>query len=309
MTLLEPILRPSCQLPRLAASANADDIQLALETAGCAIVESALPADLLQRIGEELDPWFKRALAGEGRFFGLRTRRFSGLFAKAPSAPALALHSAILPAIEHLLLGPEEARDGRCIQLNLTQAIEIDSGEPAQLLHRDDGLFPVPKSFELMANVMWTLDPFTLENGATRLAPGSHLWPREEIEQYEDGVESAVAPAGSAIIWLGSLLHGGGRNQSGKPRRGVVVSYSLAWLAQAEKLLLSTPPGVARQLPEKLQRLIGYQVHRPNLGWIEGRDPREWLMGEFKDLAPAQDNLSPLQEEMMRQYLTAVGRI
>ena len=96
---------------------------------------------------------------------------------------------------------------------------------------------------------------------------------------------------------------------SNKPRRGVVMSYSLAWLAQAEKLLLSTPLDVARTLPTRLQALIGYQVHKPNLGWIEGRDPKEWLDGSFTDLAPAHDNLTPFQEDMMHQYLKAVGRI
>jgi ectoine hydroxylase-related dioxygenase (phytanoyl-CoA dioxygenase family) len=309
MTLLEPTLRPSFALPRLPATADADTISLALETAGCAIVERALPVETLRAINADLDPWFARAYCGDGYFFGLNTKRFSGLFAKAASAAALALHEEILPAIEHILLGPPKAPRADCIQLNLTQAIEIAGEEPSQLLHRDDGLFPVPKSFELMANIMWALDDFTIENGATRLAPGSHLWPREEVEQYEDGVVSAVAPAGSAIIWLGSLLHGGGQNVSGKPRRGVVMSYSLGWLSQAEKLLLSTPPEVALALPLKLQRLLGYQVHRPNLGWIEGRDPSEWLGGDFTDLAPAHDNLTPVQDEMMHQYLQAVGRL
>lgn len=307
MTMLEPMVRPSCTLPRLPASACADTIAMALETAGCAIVEKALSADVLAKINADLDPWFERSYHGDGHFFGRNTKRFSGLFAKAPSTAALALHETILPAIEQILAGPGSSH-AECIQLNLTQAIEIGE-ELSQLLHRDDGLFPVLKPFEFMANVMWTLEDFTLENGATRLAPGSHFWPREEIEQYEDGVESAIAPAGSAIIWVGSLLHGGGHNRSGRPRRGVIMSYSLAWLAQAEKLLLSTPPEVARALPERLQALIGYQVHKPNLGWIEGRDPKQWLDGAFTDLAPAHDNLTASQDEMMRQYLKAVGRI
>ncbi len=309
MTLLEPALRPACTLPRLGAHASCAEIELALETAGCAIVERALPGDLLCLINEELDPWFERAQCGQGHFFGLRTKRFSALFAKSPTSAALALHPNILPALENLLCGDRRAPHADCIQLNLTQAIAIGDEEPCQLLHRDDGLFPIPKTFELMANIMWTLEDFTIDNGATRLAPGSHLWPREEIEQYEEGVESAAAPAGSAIIWLGSLLHGGGDNRSGKPRRGVVMSYSLGWLAPAEKLLLSIPPDIARTLPEKLQQLIGYQVHRPNLGWVEGCDPRDWLQGGVRELAAAQDNLTPAQADMMHQYLKAVGRI
>jgi hypothetical protein len=86
------------------------------------------------------------------------------------------------------------------------------------------------------------------------------------------------------------------------------MSYSLAWLAPAEKFLLSIPPEVARELPRKLQRLIGYQVHRPNLGWVEGRDPIEWLDGSIHDLAAARDNLTPTQAQMLEAYLeSAVG--
>jgi ectoine hydroxylase-related dioxygenase (phytanoyl-CoA dioxygenase family) len=297
----------ACDIPRL-TRATSVEIEAALADAGCAIVESAVDPRELAVIDAELGPWFERAARGEGLFFGRKTKRFSGVFAKAPATAALALHSEILPAIEHILLGPQSAPRGDCVQLSQTQAIEIEPGQNSQLLHRDDNVFPFPKPFELIVNVMWTLDPFTAENGATRLAPGSHLWPREEIEQYEDGVLDATAAPGSAIIWLGSLLHGGGANRSALPRRGLVMSYSLGWLAPAEKLLLSIPPEVARYLPERLQRLIGYQIHRPNLGWVEARDPIEWLRGETHDLAAASDNLTLVQSEMLNAYLQSVGR-
>jgi ectoine hydroxylase-related dioxygenase (phytanoyl-CoA dioxygenase family) len=280
----------------------------ALNEAGCAIVENALDSDVLAQINSELAPWFERAKRGEGLFFGRSTKRFSGVFAKAPATTMLAIQEEILPAIEETLIGSRKAPRGDCIQLSQTQAIEIEPGQVAQVLHRDDDIFPIPKSFELIVNVMWTLDAFTPTNGATRLAPGSHRWERQQIEQYEDGVLDAIAPAGSAIIWLGSLLHGGGPNRSSAPRRGLVMSYSLAWLAPAEKFLLSIAPEVVRELPRRLQRLIGYQIHRPNLGWVEGRDPIEWLDGSTKDLAAAQDNLTPAQAQMLEAYLEATVR-
>jgi hypothetical protein len=71
--------------------------------------------------------------------------------------------------------------------------------------------------------------------------------------------------------------------------------------------LLSTPPEVARGLPERVQRLIGYQLHRPNLGWIEERDPIEWLHGRTGELAPADDNLTPAQEALVRWRLETEG--
>ena len=41
-------------------------------------------------------------------------------------------------------------------------------------------------------------------------------------------------PAGSVLIYLGSLVHGGGANHSAQARTGVVISYNLGWLRQAE---------------------------------------------------------------------------
>lgn len=299
-----PPRHQSCALPRLHAP-SAESLAGALEQAGCAVVEDAIGPGALARLRRELDPWFEHAACGEGAFFGRRTKRFSALFAKSPASADLALHSEILAAVEQVLHGAKTGAD--CIQISQTQAIEIGPGEPAQVLHRDDSVFPFVPAVEVIVNVMWPLDPFTPRNGATRLLPGSHTWPREGLEQYEDGVVDAVALPGSAIVWVGSLLHGGGHNRTDAPRRGVVMSYSVAWLAQAEKLLLSIPPDVARALPPKLQRLIGYQVHRPNLGWVEGRDPIDWLHGRTGPLAAVKDNLTPTQSEMLDAYLASVA--
>lgn len=306
MTLAEPNrTRVTFEPPRL-RRANAEAIEIALRRAGCCVVENAISQDELGYVYDGLDHWFDQALTGEGKFFGRATKRFSGVFAKAPQTRSLAIHPEIVSAIENSLLG--SAVDSDCIQLSQTQAIEILPGELSQLLHRDDSAFPFEKRFEVVVNVMWALDPFTTENGATRLIPGSHVWPREENEQYDDLAVAAEAPPGSAIIWTGALIHGGGANRTNLPRRGLVFSYSLGWLAQAEKLLLSTPPEVARMLPEKLQRLIGYQTHRPNLGWIEGRDPIEWLDRGRHQLVANQDNLTPTQDAMLKSYFAAIGR-
>lgn len=285
-------------LPRLTRADGEAAIAAALREAGACVVTDALSPPRLAQLQAELAPWFDAAACGEGPFFGRRTRRFSALFAKSVSTIPLALDTLVLPAAEMALGAGRRGCD--CIQLNLTQAIGIGPGEPAQHPHRDDDFFPFPHAdTELMINALWTLDPFTAANGATLIAPGSHRWDRKQAVA-PDRFASAEAPAGAVILWLGATLHGGGHNTTDALRRGVVMSYSVGWLAPAEKLLLSIPPALARTLPERLQRLIGYQIHRPNLGWIEGRDPIEWLNGEVGALAAAGDNLTPRQEERLR---------
>lgn len=279
-------------LAHLTRADGAAALQDRLQRDGAAIVDDALGAGSLQRLDAALAPWFARTPCGEGAFFGRRTQRFSALFHKARESIDLALDPLMLGVAEALLGAGTRRCD--CIQLNLTQAIGIGPDEPAQHLHRDDDFFPFPHDFELMLNVLWTLDPFTCANGATRIAPGSHRWERRR-EARADELFAAEAPPGAAIVWTGAVLHGGGANGTEATRRGVVMSYSVGWLAPAEKLLLSIPPDTARALPERLQQLIGYQIHRPNLGWVEGRDPREWLLGKTGDVAAAGDNLTPKQ--------------
>jgi ectoine hydroxylase-related dioxygenase (phytanoyl-CoA dioxygenase family) len=272
-------------LPRLREADTASTVSARLEESGFAIIPGALSPAGLADLNSQLEPWFEQALAGRGPFLGRRTRRFSALFARAPRTIDLAINPTILGMVQKLL--KDDA-----IQINLTQAIAIDPGEPAQALHRDEAMFPARFPGEVMVNVLWTLDDFTDANGATRVVPGSHRWPKERRGQDDESI-AAEAPAGSAIIWLGSTVHGGGGNRTNLPRRGLIISYSLGWLAPAEKLLLSIPPEVARGFPRRLQRLMGYQVHHPNLGWIEGRDPIEWLEGRVTDLAAADDHLPP----------------
>ena len=42
-------------------------------------------------------------------------------------------------------------------------------------------------------------------------------------------------PKGSALIFTGSTLHGGGENQTGSARRSVLIGYQLGWLRPEHK--------------------------------------------------------------------------
>ena len=81
---------------------------------------------------------------------------------------------------------------------------------------------------------------------------------------------------GDAFYWIG--YHGGGANRSQEPRIAVQVGYNLGWLRQEENQYLAVPPVVARHLPEKLQKLIGYSLGGYALGYFgDVQHPREAL--------------------------------
>ena len=272
-----------------------------LERDGCLVIENVLDKQGLDRLKGELGPHFEETPNCTGDFYGHATKRLSSLIAKSTLCRRMAIHPVILAVMDEFLL-----QGCRQYQLNLTQAIRIGPGEPQQIMHPDDPLFPfVHPGYEAMINCMWAVDEFTSENGATNVVPGSHKWERigliPEREPAQDEITQGVMPAGSVLIYFGSLLHCGGANRSAKPRTGVVLSYCQGWLRQSENQYLAVPLAVAKTLPERLQRLLGYFVHEPNLGQIEGRDPIELLQGKhivnagFEEFLPAE--LQPLLDQ------------
>src|SRR5438477_308111 len=88
---------------------------------------------------------------------------------------------------------------------------------------------------------------------------------------------TAEIPAGSALFYVGSLWHGGGANSTDTPRLGVVLHYAASWLRPVENHVLAVPPDAARHLPGRLQELLGYNIHPPFIGYVDGRHPRHLL--------------------------------
>jgi ectoine hydroxylase-related dioxygenase (phytanoyl-CoA dioxygenase family) len=187
------------------------------------------------------------------------------------------------------------------IQLNLTQGIQIWPGEKAQVVHRDDSMFPIPhKPFEFMVNAMWAYTEFTKENGATIVVPGSHKWAADRVP-VEDEITQAEMQPGEVLIYLGSLIHAGGQNRSHLPRTGIALSYCLGWLRQSENQYFAAPPEIAKHFSKELQDMLGYRVQRPNLGMYEGVEPNI-LFEEHSGRIITRDWLTPDQAEQLRRY-------
>ena len=271
-------------IPRFDAATSVDAVEAGLREQGCAVVEGLATAEQLDRIAAELDAHLRTTAPGADEFTGRNTRRTGSLLARSPSFRDLAAHPLVLGALDRVL-----ADHATSYQLHLTQVIEIGPGEPAQLVHRDQwafDFFPFPAGFEVECHTMWAMDDFTEENGATRVIPGSHRW-QDKLRPANEQTVAAEMPKGSVLLYLGSLYHGGGANLSSQPRRGINVGYTLSWLRQEENQYLACPPEVARELPEPLARLAGYQRGAYALGYYgDLRDPFEALHGQ-SDTAPS----------------------
>ena len=193
-----------------------------------------------------------------------------------------------LPSFREMLVNPLFLATGDAVlganckswTFSASGMLAVQGHGDAQPLHRDDLIYEyVPKGPGQPAYVMSTLfaiSDFTAENGATQFVPGSHEWPLDR-EPTQDEVEQAVMPKGSIAIWLGSTLHGFGKNTTGQQRLGIPLTSCLGWLRQEENLYLSVPPEEAATYPEVLIQKIGYQQQGIGLGYLPNRPPDNHL--------------------------------
>jgi ectoine hydroxylase-related dioxygenase (phytanoyl-CoA dioxygenase family) len=266
--------RPSVMLmmATMPATSASQDVTRRLVGDGYVVVTGMMPPDGVREARSDLDRLLRTTRTGRNSFEGFSTQRIYALFAKTRMFDAVATHPLLLAVLDQVL--------GH-YQLSAPAGICIGPGEKAQVLHRDDAIYPVPEPHPpLVVNTMWPLDEFTAENGATRFIPRSHRWEPGRQPSPGDALETAVMSPGAALFYLGSLWHGGGENQTGKPRLGVILEYAAGWLRPQENHCLAVPRDVARDLPERLQELLGYNVYPPFVGYVDGSHPRRVLSAD-----------------------------
>jgi ectoine hydroxylase-related dioxygenase (phytanoyl-CoA dioxygenase family) len=252
-----------------AASATVDDVCAALDRSGYAIVEGVLSPEEAKAKRAALSEVLQATPTGRNDFEGFKTQRIYALFAKTRAFDEPATHPLVLGVLDRVLAPG--------YQLSAPVGIQIGPGEKAQVLHTDQGIYPVPRGGpELVMNTMWALDDFTEENGATRVVAGSHKWTEEHPDESTPTVK-ATMPAGSVMFFTGSVWHGGGANQTDKPRLGTILEYAVGWVRPQENHILAVPREVVRTLEPRLQELLGYNIHPPFIGYVDGRHPRKAL--------------------------------
>lgn len=257
-------------ITRLAASASPAEVMRAFSEDGAVIIKNVLTDDQLNIAHSELQPFVEQTPDGRNEFSGFSTQRVGALIARSKLARELARHPVVINACEEVL---KQFADG--YQLHFTQAVNIGPGETAQALHRDRNLWGgyIPRSIETQVSTIWAISDFTKANGATQVVPGSQTWEEErQAEPHE--VISAEMPAGSLLLYSGSVIHGGGENStSNEHRTALLIHYTLNWLRQEENQYLSCPPEVAKELSQELRALIGYSRGNGVLGFYSSPTP------------------------------------
>ncbi len=239
-----------------------------LERDGAVVIEQCITEAKVAALKEELAPHRQQTPSGRNDFEGFDTRRIYALFAKTRGFDELAIHPLLLGVLDRVL--------GH-YQLSGPVGIDIGPGESPQGLHRDDSVYPIPWPHQqVVLNTMWALDDFTPDNGATVIVPGSHRTAPSEMPPASSAV-TAYMRAGSVMFYSGTVWHGGGANHTEERRLGVILEYAASWLRAQENHVTAVPPEVVRTLEPRLQELLGYNIHPPFLGYVDGRHPRRAL--------------------------------
>ena len=149
------------------------------------------------------------------------TTRLSDLVNKDPIFEVCFTHPRVLAAISHVLGG-----NLKLSSLNYRAALP---GAGLQALHADWGSAVAPGDY-YVCNSIWLLDDFTVENGATRLVPGSQRRSQTPRDALADPTlphpEEIVvtARAGTVVIFNSHTWHGGTLNRT-QHRRRALHSY------------------------------------------------------------------------------------
>ncbi|HHL43362.1 MAG TPA: phytanoyl-CoA dioxygenase family protein [Hellea balneolensis] len=238
-----------------------------LQEQGYVMMKNLIPAKHCDQIKAELQPFLTHT--GRNAFEGLKTQRIYSTLNKTRICDDLVTHPRILSLLDRLFM--------RNYLLSQLQVINILPGEEAQLIHHDDGFYPVPRPrAPLGAASIFAIDDFTSTNGATRLIPGSHKWGGKTPGPGDKEIP-AVMPKGSAIFYGGTLWHGGGANRSDTSRLAITAQYCEPWLRQQENFMAGTDKNIVKTMSEELQSLLGYSILPPYIGMVDGVHPKRLL--------------------------------
>ncbi len=258
------------ELQHLDRSVSPGKIWEAIDTDGGVIVDDFISKDLFTQLQDELMPLVGGHTPGSSDgsvdfwrdFHGQETKRITGLAGRSNAWVQLLSEPLYRAMGDHYL-------DADGYWLNTAQLICIGPDETPQLLHRDEGNWPsaIHPTQEITITAIFALTDFTEENGATVVVPGSNHWSELSQEPTPDRMSRAVMRAGSALLYSGKIIHGGGANTTRDEWRvGIHAGFCRGWLRSEENHQLTTSLEQARRMPEHVQRLLGFRSFSQPMG-------------------------------------------
>ncbi|MBX2847251.1 MAG: phytanoyl-CoA dioxygenase family protein [Acidiferrobacterales bacterium] len=143
-----------------------------------------------------------------------------------------------------------------------SSSLPPNSGNYGSRVHVDSPRF-IPGYYTNMG-VMFPLDDFTLENGATYYLPGSHkVESLPSDDEFYAGAKRALCSAGDMIVLNARLVHAGGVNTTDRTRHALTMNFCRSYMRQRFDLPRLLPKATIDKLGQDGRRLIGMNVRVP----------------------------------------------
>jgi len=248
-----------------------------LQRDGYAILERAIDRAAIGELIAALAPFETDRPMGRNAFEGRSSQRVYSLAGKGEPFRRLAEQPDVIALLDRVLL-PNYL-------LSTEQSIRLHPGEAAQAWHTDDAFYltPRPRSAPLAITTVWAIEEFTADNGATELIPGSHRWGDDHPDARGVAPVAAVMPAGSVLVFDAALWHRGGNNRSAGTRLAISPQYCQPYFRPQESQLLIVPPDAARACSDRMRALLGYSIHPPFLGQVDGMHPLRLVDASYRE--------------------------
>jgi hypothetical protein len=255
-----------------------------LRKQGFVILEGLLSSEELRTITLALAPYEEARPPGRTAFEGKQSKRVYSLAGKGEVFLGLAEHPRIVALLDEVLL-PNWL-------LSTMQSIPF---------------YIVPRPHApLSVSVIWAIEDFSDENGATEVIPGSHLWASEHPDERPDAKPvPARMRAGSAIVFDAGLWHRGGENRSKGTRLAVSPQYCQPWLRPQESQLLIVGPDAAKRCSPRGRAMLGYSIHPPFIGQVDGMHPLRLVDPDYR---AHKTDARQIADEMLREPQATLER-
>jgi len=123
--------------------------------------------------------------------------------------------------------------------------------------HRDIKFYS--SDIPLMLNVVIMLDDFTIDNGATRILPKSHLKEEFNKEQWDNESIQITGKEGDMLVFNSNIFHASQLNTTENARNCIAITFSKPCIKQLADYSAMIP----FPLFEKVKSLIGHDSKVP----------------------------------------------
>jgi|SRR6185312_2012174 len=154
-----------------------------------------------------------------------------------------------------------------------------ESYRHGQRFHRDVRTFS--KNFPLMLNMLVMVDEFTIENGATKIVPGTHLTEERPDDEFLDRqTVRTLGKAGSILLFDSNLWHSAAPNLTTSQRMALTLTFTRPFFKQQ----MDYPRLLGEDFPpnERVRQLLGYNARVPASydEWYQPPEKRMYKPGQ-----------------------------